>query len=252
MEGLEVKQWMAINREVYKIYGEEDLNAMCYEFLDKLGDFIDFDGADFWSSSNENTYVFKKRASYRSHTSDVISVEEIPELVDVINNKRCIVFRETDITGKEAWKKTLNYEMYYKPNKWNYGMKLIVAFEGELLGMVSLYRYSYKKDFDVKDVLMLDMFKDHLALRLKKEKAKDSVKKTDNIVTVVSLNKTAEKYELTKKERVVLEKLSHGDSAQKISGELNVSVNTVKKHTVNIYKKLGISRRMQLFSVLVS
>ena len=65
---------------------------------------------------------------------------------------------------------------------------------------------------------MLDLFKDHLALRLSNEL---NAKKNINVASSVSFDKTAEKYELTKKERVVLEMLSHGESAEQISGQLD-------------------------------
>lgn len=109
-----------------------------------------------------------------------------------------------------------------------------------------MFRSISKKNFDINDVLMLDLFKDHLALRLSNEL---NAKKNINVASSVSFDKTAEKYELTKKERVVLEMLSHGESAEQISGQLDVSVNTVKKHTVNIYRKLGINKRIQLFQM---
>ena len=125
-------------------------------------------------------------------------------------------------------------------------MRLIIAKDKHILGMVTLFRSISKKNFDINDVLMLDLFKDHLALRLSNEL---NAKKNINVASSVSFDKTAEKYELTKKERVVLEMLSHGESAEQISGQLDVSVNTVKKHTVNIYRKLGINKRIQLFQM---
>lgn len=246
LEKLEVKEWMAINRVIYKIYGEEMFDVMRSDFLEHINMFIDFDSAYFYIADKDNQLIFEKPAVFQCEAPDKINLNGVPDLAEIVQNKKSIVFRETDIVEREAWPSTQNYKLYYRPNNWHYGMRLIIAKDKRILGMVTLFRSISKKNFDINDVLMLDLFKDHLALRLSNEL---NAKKNINVASSVSFDKTAEKYELTKKERVVLEMLSHGESAEQISGQLDVSVNTVKKHTVNIYRKLGINKRIQLFQM---
>jgi LuxR family maltose regulon positive regulatory protein len=50
---------------------------------------------------------------------------------------------------------------------------------------------------------------------------------------------------LTKRELQVLRLMCEGQSNQEIADEMIVSVNTVKKHTSNIYGKLGVRNRAQ-------
>ena len=50
---------------------------------------------------------------------------------------------------------------------------------------------------------------------------------------------------LTRREREVLEFLGKWLSAKEIAQELVISPRTVKKHTSNIYGKLGVKNRMQ-------
>ena len=50
---------------------------------------------------------------------------------------------------------------------------------------------------------------------------------------------------LTPRERDVLRRLLEGASNREIAGELIVSVNTAKKHVVNIYGKLNVQSRAQ-------
>ena len=59
-----------------------------------------------------------------------------------------------------------------------------------------------------------------------------------------------EKYELSDREIEVLELLARGDSNNTIAESLHISVNTVKSHIKRIYKKLGISSRLQLMNLL--
>ena len=59
-----------------------------------------------------------------------------------------------------------------------------------------------------------------------------------------------EKYHLTKRENTILSLLMKGKDNNEISGELVISVNTLKKHILNIYRKLDINHRVQLFKMI--
>ena len=50
---------------------------------------------------------------------------------------------------------------------------------------------------------------------------------------------------ITRREQEVLDLIAAGLSNQEIADELIISVGTVKRHTVNIYGKLGVNRRTQ-------
>lgn len=58
------------------------------------------------------------------------------------------------------------------------------------------------------------------------------------------------RYELSDRELEVLELLAGGDSNEAIGTKLHISVNTVKSHIKRIYRKLGVSSRLQLMSFL--
>ena len=50
---------------------------------------------------------------------------------------------------------------------------------------------------------------------------------------------------LTAREAQVLARLRHGHSNKQIAGELNISLNTVKKHLAHVYAKLGVHNARQ-------
>jgi two-component system, NarL family, response regulator LiaR len=50
---------------------------------------------------------------------------------------------------------------------------------------------------------------------------------------------------LTKREQAVLQLLSKGLLYKEISNELVITIDTVKKHTKNIYKKLNVRNRTE-------
>lgn len=51
--------------------------------------------------------------------------------------------------------------------------------------------------------------------------------------------------QLTRREQEVLKLLGHGKSNKEIAEELNLTVNTIKTHSVNIYNKLRVNKRIQ-------
>ena len=50
---------------------------------------------------------------------------------------------------------------------------------------------------------------------------------------------------------MVLRRIMEGKEREEICEELSISVNTLKKHTVNIYRKLGVGNRVQLFKKIL-
>ena len=109
--------------------------------------------------------------------------------------------------------------------------------------MITLYRTIGKDDFVYDDIFLLDMLKEHLAFRLHCEKEKQKDEKIDII-------DAAEKYHLTKREVTVLKYLLSGTDNAVICNELVISDNTLKKHILNIYRKLNVNSRMQLLKMV--
>ena len=59
-----------------------------------------------------------------------------------------------------------------------------------------------------------------------------------------------EKTPLSKQEEKVLTVLASGSMYKEIATELNISINTVKKHLKNVYRKLEVSNRKHAASTL--
>ena len=84
-----------------------------------------------------------------------------------------------------------------------------------------------------------------LAFRLEQEK--ESI---DLIHKKLTVREAVEKYDLTKREHTVLALLLEGKDNPMICNELSISVNTLKKHILNIYRKLEVKNRVQLFKMI--
>lgn len=60
----------------------------------------------------------------------------------------------------------------------------------------------------------------------------------------------AQEYNLTPREKDVLIELAHGYSPAYIAKAFYLSINTIKSHNKNIYRKLGVSSRYELYGLL--
>ena len=58
------------------------------------------------------------------------------------------------------------------------------------------------------------------------------------------------KYQITKREREIVEQICQGKTNQQIADELFISLQTVKDHTHRIYTKIGIKGRMKLVQLV--
>jgi LuxR family transcriptional regulator of csgAB operon len=56
---------------------------------------------------------------------------------------------------------------------------------------------------------------------------------------------------LTKKEMMILQYVAEGDTNEAIANQLCVSVHTIKTHIYNIFRKIGVSNRIQAINWMV-
>ena len=53
---------------------------------------------------------------------------------------------------------------------------------------------------------------------------------------------------ISRSEMIIMNLVKQGLTNQKISSELEISVNTVKYHLKNLYKKFGVSNRVEVIN----
>ncbi|MGN0203732.1 MAG: helix-turn-helix domain-containing protein [Coprococcus sp.] len=247
MRSFETNNWIMLNNIIYKIHTTEKLNLMRRQFLEDIRMLIDFDEADFYLASKDGSHTLVSPVLYNC-TED----EDMSEKYDAIDYSRGIlyggnslVYRETDIISDEARIETEYYQKVYKPNHWHFALQMVMAMKKEFVGVVTLYRITGKADFEYDDIFILDMLKDHMAYRLYQNKKNGSPLEEKITVSVA-----VEKYQLTRREHTILKALMNGQDNYDICDALAITNNTLKKHILNIYRKMGINNRVQLFKMV--
>lgn len=242
MKTITANNWTVLNNLIYKIYTTEDSDLMQQRFLEQLKLIIDFDCAEFYLTDLEDANRFVKRVSDGCEvTGNKLFVDLLKQGSFVFNGKT-IVFRMTDILRGDDLFTYPCFCEHMKPQNLAYAIFLVVGDGQDCMGLITLYRAVGKEDFDADDVYVLDLMKDHLVYRLSVERAE-----RDAIQEKLTVTEATEQFGLTKRESGILRRLMQGQNNNQISEELNISVNTLKKHVLNIYRKLNINNRVQLF-----
>lgn len=220
---LKNKDWVMLNGTIYRIYTTDNFREMQQIFLERIRTLIPYDGAIF-SLSDER----KGQQLVWGEKSWCKEAQWIRERQAELYDGQCMVYRESDFTDPE--------------NLQGYGLYMVLVRNEKFLGTVTFFRSLEKEDFQYRDIFMLDMVKEHLAYRL------DVAGRTRNHGENRPLTKELEeKYGLTRREMEILRCIMEGRGNCQIGEILVITENTVKKHILNIYRKLGVRSRVQLF-----
>lgn len=245
MRALDTNDWMLLNSIIYKIYTTSSIDEMRTQFLEQMRMFIDFDSADFLLASPDGANKLVSPILFNCEEDMSIAYDEIDYSRGILYSGKTLIYRETDIIDDAKRVETDYYTKVYKTNKWHYSLQMVLARKKEFVGVVTFYRTIGKDDFLYDDIFILDLLKDHMAFRLYQQK-----KSGDLIGEKLSVSAATEKFSLTRREETILKLLLEGRDNATICDSLVISENTLKKHILNLYRKLGINNRVGLFKMI--
>jgi DNA-binding NarL/FixJ family response regulator len=122
--------------------------------------------------------------------------------------------------------------------------------EKKVKGFLYLENKQIKDLFTEKDIEILSMIAGQIALILEKSylplgKIQEKAENTDH-------KNLIEKYEITQREKEIIDLLLEGKTNKAISKELFLSFYTVKTHIYNIYRKTAVKNRVELTNLFGS
>ena len=244
MGRLETNDWIVLNDIIYLIYSTKDMEEMQRLFLERIRKEIVYDAADFFLADFEDPNKLSHGVTVGMRSDSALKYDELDYNRDIRCSGRSMVYRSSDTIPDERRINTPYYDKVYRANDLHYSLQMMIGFEGRFLGLITLYRKKSRGDFDYYDIFTLDVLKDHISLSISK---RFSAEKTSEVFDVDGF---VLKYDLTKREAEVLRHIIRRQDNVSISKELVISMNTLKKHERNIYKKCGVKSRMQLFKLL--
>ena len=200
---LETNDWMVLNNIIYQINYLKDSQEMRENLLKQLLLIIDFDSANFFVTDSDDPRILKNMAGYNFSEKlgeDYVGLyEKLDYQKGLMFDGKSRVYRETDIMEDKKRQETEYYKQFYQPNGWHYSLHASLAFEKRSVGTLALFRRQGKEDFSYKDVFVLEMLQDHLALRLYQDMSEHPDSDPKHTV-----HECVELYGLTRREEKIL------------------------------------------------
>lgn len=248
------KDWKYIVDTIYRINANAELEDMQYSTLQCLRPMIPFCQGIYHIYAREGDEI-------RLHSFPVVYGDEarylnlfLNEYVnDAFFNRASVtsydeVFRDTDVFPDEVRMQTRWYRDIYAKQGIHFALRCQLAFEGQLIGSVDLFRPKDEVDFSDKEVRILSILSRHISLKLATLLQRGSIVE-QNDKTILKL---IARYGLTVREGEVVKEIVSCLPDIEIADKLCISPSTLKKHIHNIYHKVGVCNRSQLLAVTQS
>lgn len=251
---LEKRELILLNDIIHKIYSMEDFDEMRLSVLNFLKLIIPYNKASFYLASNQPEHLLCRPVGVNLSPERlqlyIDEYEDIDYTRWIFISGKSMAYRETDLLSDSKRESDIYYKTLYEPDDIHFSAQLSIACQDTFLGIISVYRPKEAEDFSGDDLFILELLKDHLAFRLHRQAV------SSRIGPLVLKGKTRydaaeyiSRYHLTVREIEVLGLLLGGLANDKICEVLFISPHTLKKHTLNIYRKLRISSRWELFNL---
>ncbi|SEJ47085.1 regulatory protein, luxR family [Propionispira arboris] len=241
--------WMVLTDIIYKIHSIHNIDKMRSILLKQLQWVIPFDRATSYLASGEQDLSLCSPITLNFPDEYVKQYLEHYYQYDYSRGIKIsannIVYLDSDICDEKVWLKSTYYEQICQPNSIRHIIHINLAFDNTFLGVLSLYRSETSINFSYRDSFILNQLKDHLALRLH-----TAYLAKEQTSTKLSTFDCSIKFQLTAREERVLSLMAKGFSTEEMCSALIITPNTLKKHIMSIYKKLGIKNRIQLLKMI--
>ncbi|GAF37985.1 LuxR C-terminal-related transcriptional regulator [Lentilactobacillus farraginis] len=238
-----------LNNIIHHIYCCKDPFEMRQQLISQLLFLLEFNGGTFYLSSPEDDQklispvVVNIEPGFGQKYLD--NYTQLDYSKGLMFTGRSMTYRESDIIPDAQRVTSKYYQMFYRDYGFHFSLHASIAYQGRFLGILSFFRQKGKADFTQNDIELIGLLTSHLEARLFKDYQKACSGKNK-----LSLSEAAKKYGLTKRQQIITQSLLDGLENETICERLYITNNTLKKHILNVYRKLGINSRVQLFKMV--
>lgn len=252
MEKLRAQTWEALDQVILWLHSQADLRTLQSGFLARLEALIPHRRSFFDLCTRRDG-----RLLFFDPVSNNMSQEELDayygeyQFSDYVawsfDSDTPLVYRDSDLVSSAAREASAIYRKWMQPMGIYYGLGCTVMGSEHLLGSVTLFRSRAQGDFSDEEVAMLTVLNRHLSAHFDFLWPKGAAANDRS-----DLSRLVQQYSLSPREEEIALLILQGRSNQEIGKALYISENTVKKHANSIYRKLGITSRTQLLSLIYS
>lgn len=250
--------WLGILNLIYRIHSSDSVGKMGDTILKQINWLVPFDQALFFLADDNG--VIRVVAS-EGFEDDFIELYETnfkkydyASGIKIAGNS--IVYRDSDIIERTVFLQSSFYNQFCEPNHILHGIHVVLIYDTKYYGEIVLFRDDNTinaTNFGETAEFILNLLKEHLSIacsRIIKDQFRTIQEKEVASLGINPEDKYRVMYNLTKRECEVLMYLLEDKSTTQICDDMIISINTLKKHIANLYKKLKVSSRVQLIQKL--
>ena len=252
MYTLSNKEWNHISNLIIKTGMQNTLDDYINAVLKEVEVLIPYYAANFFMYNKEKEVIDQPKCI--NMKKDLIrDYENYYHKIDDIKDKTFnikVPIKSTDIMDYRYWKNTEYFTDFLAKNRLYYSCGVDIHYEDKLLGTIGLFREKDDLDYTEKDLIILNIIKPHLANQMYKLFILNGM--FNNLKISKKLNQGKNRFNLTNREVDVVKQILDGKNNHEVANNLFVSINTVKKHLMNIYKKVDVNNRTELTSLILN
>lgn len=248
--------WKLLSDMILRFNEETDLKILRSNVLHDLKHIIPYSKGLFDLSSKQGGILtFFDPVSYniddtfvKLYYEELEASDESDNLIFYFWKAMSSIYRDTDYLSDSMLFSSTFCKRWLKPQKIYYGVTAKIEHHNIIYGSISLWHDENTGDFLTEDCELLEELSKHLGLRIYLQYPYGIIADENNSpVKNISII-----HRLSQREQEVVSLLCKGLSTKDIGNKLFISENTVKNHIYSIYKKLGVSNRIQMLSIVSS
>ena len=258
---MENQKLMQFDSLLYTIYGSAPMDKIKLDVLRMLYHLVPCtfcsilsytDHEDLTAAYHDNPVCFPEAYTVVEDTYIKLEMQDKNRWVSW--EPACKVYRTSDLYQEgDIREQSPIYRNCFAPYNLHYAVYATLRHDSKGLGCLSLYRDKTTGDYTNEEVMILQMIARHLSQRLAADKqTADGSVPLVNAVPADAEEKLldlAVRCRLTARELEVLKSLTLSQSMETWAQQLHISEHTLKKHLQSLYRKTGVNRLIQLYSL---
>ncbi len=243
---MEKNDFLAINELIYQIYTSADGKQLKQKFLENLRCIIPYSYASIMMVKEKHNGLclsdpYCVPPDFTQFEIDYNQYEEIDHTDWVMRTSETVIIRESEIMPDSKRLTSPIYRQYYKTHDIYDTLQMSIVYSQKTIACLTLYRTKSDGAFTDDDAFYLRALSKHLNYAFYCFYASDSGHLTRN-----SVSELTQRFGLTRRESEILGMIFSDKDNYEMVEALSISNHTLQKHFQNIYKKMGVSGRIEL------
>ena len=243
---MDTNRFMLYNDFIYALYTEEDEQTRHKDLLSYLRMLIPSSYASLLTcdpDSDETSFtgVYCDPVSFTAAEERYAKMYTEDQMQWNLHSKVSTVLKESDLFDTETRLQSKIYQECYRPYRIFDTLQVSVIYQRKFYGIVTLFRTKEEPAFTDDDVQLLKALVRHINYAYSHAASKKASGST------VDLKSIPEDVHLTAREEQIMDLVFRALPNHEICEELHITDHTLQKHFQNIYRKLNISSRIELF-----